>query len=158
MHNQLMLSAADKTSLDSLLERKVRAWCAHDFAALKSLWDTSQPPVYLPEEARKPCLTWDDLDRYWAFTRDAAKKVSIRIANIEYRSLSDELVSALYAMHWNFQTRDQQLPVGGDVRVFAVFRRLSAGWAFVQYIEAPLAPIVYVRSLYEQQVDADFSR
>jgi SnoaL-like domain len=136
----------------------VRAWREHDFAALKALWDTSQPPVYLPEEARKPCLTWDELDRYWAFTRDAAKKVSIRIADVEYRSLAPDLVSALYAMHWNFATHDEQLPVGGDVRVFAVFRRLSAGWAFVQYIEAPLAPIVYVRSLYEQQVDSDFSR
>jgi hypothetical protein len=158
MHNRSMLNAVDKIALDALLERKVRAWREHDFASLKALWDTSQPPVYLPEEARAACLTWDELDRYWAYTRDAAQKVSIRIANVEYRVLSDDLVSALYAMHWNFATRDTQLPVGGDVRVFAVLRRLSAGWAFVQYIEAPLAPIVYVRSLYEQQVDAEFLR
>ena len=50
----------------------------------------------------------------------------------------------------------QDKPVGGDLRVTAVFRKTPAGWRLFHYVEAPLAPIIYVRRLYQGQVDADF--
>jgi hypothetical protein len=152
----MALDPVDHDALTDLLRRKVDAWKRHDFAALKLLWDTNDPPVYLPEESRAACLTWEALDHYWALTCNAARAVSIRVAQPTFRVLAPDLISALYDMHWNFQTADAQAPVGGDVRVYAVFRRTASGWRFANYIEAPLAPIVYMRTLYEQQVDEDF--
>jgi hypothetical protein len=150
------IASDDTAAVTQLLAAKEKAWARRDFAALKALWDTSTDPVYLPEEARRPCLTWSDLEQYWQLTERASRAVSVRLSDVHYRALSTDLIAALYAMHWNFQTRDEQLPVGGDVRVYAVFRRTPQGWRFAQYIEAPLAPIVYMRTLYEKHVDAGF--
>ncbi len=147
----------DERAIDSLLTAAEHAWGKSDFAALKQLWDPSAEPWYLAEEARKPCFSWQNLDGYWAATRAASRAISIRIADVTYRRLAADLISSFYHMHWNFQTPDTQAPVGGDVRVYALFRRTAAGWRFAQYIEAPLAPIVYMRTLYEQQVDPGFT-
>jgi hypothetical protein len=147
---------SDQQAIDKVLRAVESAWAASDFAALKQLWDTRDAPLYLAEEARKACFTWPELDAYWAGTRAAAQAVSVRIFDVTYRPLTDDLMSTLYGMHWNFQTRDTQAPVGGDVRVYALFRRHAGDWRFTQYIEAPIAPIVYMRTLYEQQVDPGF--
>ncbi len=149
-------AASDSEAIQELLARKAAAWSRSDFTALKSLWDTSVEPVYLPEESRTACLTWEALDRYWAATRMAARAVTIRTGAPTIRILAPDVLAALYDMHWNFQTADAQAPIGGEVRVYALFRRTAAGWRFAQYIEAPLAPIVYIRSLYERQVDPGF--
>ena len=146
----------DEQAIDAVLRAAERAWAASDFAALKALWDSSTPPLYLAEESREVCATWPQLDDYWAATNSAARAVSMRISDVVYRPLTSDLISTFYQMHWNFQTPDTQAPVGGDVRVYALFRRTAQGWRFTQYIEAPIAPIVYIRKLYEQQVDPGF--
>ena len=47
-------------------------------------------------------------------------------------------------------------PVGADNRAVALFRKLPEGWRICRYVEAPLAPILYMRKLYENSVEADF--
>jgi hypothetical protein len=152
-----MLVPHDEAAIRELLERKVAAWNARDFPALRALWDLERDPCYVPEEALKPCLSWSELDAYWADTARASQAIQVAIRDVVVRELAPNLAAALYAMHWDFQAAGAARPVGGDLRVYAVMRRVPAGWRFAQYVEAPLAPIVYMRTLYEQQVTAGFS-
>jgi hypothetical protein len=51
-------------------------------------------------------------------------------------------------MEWQAAIKPEVEKLGGYVRVVAVLRRSQAGWRFVSYVEAPLAPIVYLGELY----------
>jgi hypothetical protein len=156
MHNRAMEIIEDQSEVHALLQRKVQAWNTRNFAGLRELWDTSREPVYVAEEALTPCLSWPDLDAYWSATERGSRSIRIALSDIVLRPLSCELIAAIYSMHWDFLATNAAKPVGGDVRVYAIFRRTSLGWRFAQYIEAPLAPIVYMRELYERQVTAGF--
>ena len=81
----------------------------------------------------------------------------MRITELQgVRTLSPDIVSVVYAMHWDARVRGAATPLGGDNRVCATLRRTSAGWRFIQYVESPLAPIVYMKRLYEQSVTPGF--
>ncbi len=151
-----MLTVHDEAAIHDVLERKVAAWNRRDFTALRALWDTESDPVYVPEEALEPCVNWAALDAYWAETARASRAIHISIRDVIVRPLAPELAAVLYSMHWDFHAVGAARPVGGDLRVYAVLRRVASGWRFAQYIEAPLAAIVYLRTLYERQVTGGF--
>jgi hypothetical protein len=151
-----MNKVAGSAEITALLEQAQLAWGRRDFLALKGLWDTAADPLYLPEEAREVCGSWPELDAYWGATQAASARIAVKIRALLLRELTNDLVAAFYTMDWSFATRAPGAPVAGETRVYAVFRRTASGWRFAQYIEAPLAPIVYMRMLYERQVDPGF--
>lgn len=127
-----------------------------DFAGIRALWDDSRPPLYLAEESVEPALSWQALEKYWSSTGKIATRAQIRIENIHCHELAPDLVSAVYDMHWDVTLKDGAL-LGGDNRVCTTFRRGSSGWRIVQYIEAPLAPVMYMKKLYQRNVTPGFS-
>jgi hypothetical protein len=147
--------------VDSRIREALReleaAWCAFDFERVRALWDGSRPPIYLAEEA-EPALSWDALEAYWRATRESIVRVAMRIDadRLVLRELAPGLVTALYPMHWDAQMKHEAEPIGGEVRVCATLRLTPAGWRFAQYVEAPLAPIVYMRRLYRLAADPEF--
>ena len=146
-----------RTEIIALLAQLERAWCALDFAAVRALWDTERDPIYYAEEADGPLLRWPQLEEYWRITGSAIEHMGMRIVGEpQLRELSPGLVSVMYEMHWDAALRGQQRPIGGDNRVCATLRRKREGWRFAQYVEAPLAPITYVRRLYERSVTPGF--
>jgi SnoaL-like domain len=146
-----------EAEISALLERVVNAWNALDFDALRALWDEDDPrPFYLAEEVVKPLTSWQALDGYWSTTRRLTRAVSMRIANVTAKPLGDAHAVGVWDMHWNADVAGYPRPLGADNRVTAVFRRCGAEWRFVHYAEAPLAPLTYLRTCYEHDVDPEF--
>ncbi len=149
---------AARREILALLGALERGWRSLDFALIRSLWDQSRPPIYQAEEAPGPSLDWRSLQSYWDGTGRGIERMGMRITSeVSLHELAPGLVTACYQMHWDAQIRNEARPVGGDNRVFATFRRTPEGWRFAQYVESPLAPIIYMRRLYEQAVTPEFS-
>ncbi|MCU0759392.1 MAG: nuclear transport factor 2 family protein [Steroidobacteraceae bacterium] len=146
-----------EAELDALMARYYDRFGAMDFAEARRVFDTADPqPVYLAEEIDEFLRDWPAIEAYWAASQAAMSKLSSRHWDLRARQVADDLATATWRLHWNAQVVGQQKPVGGEVRVTAMFRRRPEGWRLFHYVEAPLAPILYVRKLYEGQVDADF--
>jgi SnoaL-like domain len=146
-----------EAEIDALLARYYERFGAMDFDGARATWDTSDPqPTYLAEEIDDFLRDWRAIEGYWAASQAAMSRLASRHWEVRARQLTDELATATWRLHWNAQVIGQDRPVGGDVRVTGVFRRLAGGWRLFHYVEAPLAPIIYVRKLYQGQVDADF--
>ena len=151
------LNDDDHASIRRVLADLELAWRMLDFVALRSLWDESREPVYFAEEAPEPLLDWAALQAYWDLTRASIEAMGMRITSVHgVRELAPDLVSVVYSMHWDARVRGAATPLGGDNRVCATLHRTSEGWRFVQYVESPLAPIVYMKRLYEQSVTPGF--
>jgi hypothetical protein len=137
--------------IENVLKECRTCWAARDFAALERLWDPDEPePTYLAEEIRAPLFSYAEMRDYWERTKAATRGVHVETWNLRVRAIAPDLATAVYDMRWIGEFAGYNEPIGGDSRVTAVFRRRPAGWRFIHYIEAPLAPIVYFKRCYEQ--------
>jgi ketosteroid isomerase-like protein len=153
-----MIANEDQRAIRAVLAELERAWNALDFVAIGNLWDRSREPIYFAEEAPAPHLDWASLQAYWDYTARSIARMGMRITDTpQLRLIGPDLVSAIYAMHWDAVISGDPQPVGGDNRVCATLRRTADGWRFAQYVEAPLAPITYVKWLYQRQVTPGFA-
>jgi hypothetical protein len=126
-------------------------WARLDFDGLRALWDTDEAaPLYVAEEAPAPLFDWPQIEAYWRATREATAGIRLETWNLVVRPLPEGLASAVYDLRWIGSFKGYARPIGGDLRVAALLRRRPAGWRFVHYVEAPLAPIVYLRRGYER--------
>jgi hypothetical protein len=151
-----MIDDSSIAAIHGQLRALEACWRAMDFAGIRALWDDSGPPLYLAEESAEPALSWEALEKYWSLTGTIATRAQVRIDNIRCHALSPDLISAFYNMHWDVAMK-VGAPLGGDNRVCTTFRRRPDGWRIVQYIEAPLAPVMYMKKLYERNVTPGFS-
>lgn len=132
-------------------------WNSLALDSIRELWVKENPePLYLPEEAGDFLTSWAAIESYWQTTKNTVSKMRMRVWDLNARYLEPDLASAWYRMHWNATVAGYEEPVGGENRVSALLRRTPVGWRFCQYVEAPLAPMIYLRRLYALDVDADF--
>lgn len=150
-----MTERADHEAITAAVRTLEQCWATLDFRGIRALWDDSQPPLYLAEEAARPWFSWDELEKYWADTTRLAKRNRVTVRELRLHDLGPQLKSACYEMHWDIELPDGKC-IGGDNRVCVTFRKIHGGWKIVQYIESPLAPILYMRKLYEQNVTPGF--
>jgi hypothetical protein len=143
--------------IETVLEQLTQRWNRMDFSAIRELWDPEESePYYLPEESQQLLASWDAIEAYWANTKATISRLSMRIWDVQAKLLAPDLAVAVYRMHWNGEVTGYPAPLGGDNRVTAIFRRSGETWRFCHYIEAPLAPLLYLKRLYELDVDRDF--
>ncbi|MDA0367811.1 MAG: nuclear transport factor 2 family protein [Proteobacteria bacterium] len=147
--------------IGAVIESLEVAWKAHDFAAVKALWDTDDPqPIYIAEEAEKPFTTWPEIDRYWSHTAGVLARVSHRAANRIIKAASPDIAIVLYDMHWNAEVAPGGLfggeKMAGDNRVSIMLRRKPEGWRIFHYVEAPVAGMVQMRQAMRALVDPGF--
>ena len=137
--------------IENTLEMSRDCWNRLDFAGLRQLWDPEEPePTYLAEEALTPAFGWDEIEAYWDAAVTLNSEMQVEMHKLRVRPLSDDLATAMYELRWSCRFRNQPRRIGGDNRVTAIFRRRGGRWLFVQYVEAPLAPISYLRRFYER--------
>jgi hypothetical protein len=147
-----------RAAIQALLAQVEICWRTLDTPALEGLWDTSHPPLYVAEESTEIHTTFPSLRRYWTNARDSTVKMGLTLGRPDIVPLSGELVTAMYPLHWECLLKGETAPIGGDNRAFSVLRRVNGAWRFTQYVEAPLAPLVYLHQLYERSVSKDFGR
>lgn len=141
---------------EELLADVIARWNRHDLNSLIDCWDRDEAdPIYLAEEALEPLVGWDAIANYWASTQRSLRRISLRTWDLRVREVAPGLALAFWQMHWNADTGSTL--IGGDVRVSALLRETAAGWRFIHYVEAPLAPMRYVRQTLENNVDPDFA-
>jgi hypothetical protein len=142
-------------AVENTLDAYRDCWSRLDFDGLRGLWDTDEPaPLYVPEESPVPLLDWPGIEAYWAATRGATRRIRMETWNLVVRGLPEGLASACYDMRWVGDFSGYARPIGGDLRVSALFRSKPDGWRFIHYVEAPLAPIAYFRRSYERFAEA----
>lgn len=140
-----------RTELDTVVAAYYAAYDRLDFATTRALWDELEPhPLCLPEEADGFLRDWAAIARYWDDTRRSLVRLAARHSDLHAHRLAPDLATANWSLHWDALLVGRTAAIGGDVRVAATFRRRAAGWKLIQYVEAPLAPLVYVRRLYER--------
>ncbi|WP_206340858.1 hypothetical protein [Marinicauda algicola] len=74
--------------------------------------------------------------------------MDLAFSGSRYVTVGEGLVLGVHRMDWSIRFTDRPA-MGGDNRVAALFRHTGEGWRLSAWIEAPLAPIVYLRRLYE---------
>lgn len=143
--------------IEAVLEQLARRWNRMELSAIRELWHPDETqPFYLPEESEELLDSWEAIEAYWANTKATISRLSMRTWDVQAKLLAPDLAVAVYRMHWNGDVTGYPAPLGGDNRVTAAFRRHAETWRFCHYVEAPLAPMLYLRRLYELDVDQAF--
>jgi len=122
----------------------------HDYLRFRDLWDRNiKTPIYIAEEHKEIIADWASLDSYF---ENAAMILGSVVCKYELKGvvpIQADLVTAYCQMEWQAAIKPAVEKMGGHVRVVAVLRKSDAGWRLVSYVEAPLAPIIYMGELYK---------
>ncbi len=126
-------------------------WRSGDFSKMRSFWVKDlAAPLYLPEERKDFITTWADFDSYFAGTAKISKGgVQVIYVPLTAVPVSQGQQQVAFTMEWTMQLVTDNVPIGGSVRGVALMADDGKDWKLKSYIEAPLAPIVYMRELYE---------
>jgi hypothetical protein len=132
------------------VNRLEAAWNANDYAAVAGCFDRDDPmPVYQAEEEAQAAVGWAALDDYFARTGKLNERIAVRYTALTIKLLGSDQALAFWQLGWTIKLATYPRPLGGACRVFALARLRPTGWQFHHYVEAPLSPISYVRTLYE---------
>jgi hypothetical protein len=135
--------------LGALFAALERYYSAKDFAAVRGLWlPQLETPFYIAEEHGEVMSSWEQIERYWRVTSESLAHLR---AHFEPRgavplSPTQQLVG--FDLTWLARV-GSTAPVAGTLRAIAICELTAAGWRIRAWVEAPLAPIVYMRALYE---------
>jgi len=154
-----MPDAPDSAAIEARLHGYADAWAENSAAALEGFWDVDDPsPFYLAEEIETPITDWPGLRAYWAGNERLHARISLRLSDIRLRALSEGLVQGVLRMDWDIAfLSGPSRAMGGDNRVAVLLRRDAQSWRLTSWVEAPLAPITYMRRLYEGRVTPGFA-
>ncbi len=145
---------SEQLAVTKLLDELCTRWESNDLQSLRELWDPQDDaPLYQPEEVADPLTTWDQVRDYWTHTAQRNRQFKMRTWDLRIKSLSPDLLSVWYRMAWSGEISGYQARIGGENRVSATLQRTTDGWRFRQLIEAPLAPLLYMKWLYEKAVE-----
>ena len=125
-----------------------RHYGTKDFAAVRALWLPGLPaPFYIAEEHHTVMDSWQKVEDYWRLTGAALSHLRARFQPMHSVALNDTQQLVNFELTWLASIGTEQ-PVAGTLRAAAICERTAAGWRIRAWIEAPLAPIVYMRELY----------
>lgn len=141
----------DFVIVENALRAYIDTWNSGRVSQLRDFWDASlDEPVYVAEEA-EVMRGWPTIEAYWS-TLDGLD-VSITTEPPHLSRLAPDVILASYPMHWRIAFTGHphwNRPIGGNVRVSAVFRRRDQDWRLVHYIEAPYAPAIQIKKWLER--------
>jgi hypothetical protein len=145
--------------IEPLLKAYESLWTARTPTKLRTLWHPDeQNPYYVAEEMKTPLFGWPVIEPYWQSAENLLKRFSVRTWDLHCKLMSADLAALQFMMHWNavLAGLDSQA-IGLDVKVFAIAQNSSQGWRFRHaYIESPLGALPYLKTIYHNNVDADF--
>lgn len=120
-----------------------------DFAAVRGLWlPDLVTPFYIAEEHGEVMQSWEQIERYWRITSESLAHLRARFEPRACVPLAGAQQLVYFDLTWLARVGDTA-PVAGTLRAVAICEQTPSGWRIRAWIEAPLAPIVYMRALYE---------
>ena len=125
-------------------------WLSRDFSKMRGFWVKALPaPMYLPEEKKDFITTWAKFDAYFEETAKGSKGGIVTYHPLIAMPTAPGQQMVAFALEWTTQLLNDTKPIGGSVRGVALMEDDGKEWKLKSYIEAPLAPIIYMRDLYE---------
>ncbi len=154
-------------TIDTFLKAYSAAWARNDAAAIQSFWDTDDMPFYLAEEIDTVYNTWSQVQKYWQHNEGFHDAISLVFSDIHLKPLRGGDVMAAMRLRWDIAFRqaegapDSVMPdignlMGGDNHVIAVVRAVQDDIKLTAWIEAPMAPITYMKQLYAKDITPGF--
>jgi len=143
--------------VSAVIHETAERWNSQDFASVLGLWDPDEPvPFYLAEEQDDWFIGWERLRGYLDPPRPSPAVQGIReeMRDIHVKQLAPDLALAAWNMHFEMKIIGQP-PIGEEVRVSAVLRRTDAGWRYIHWAESPMTAMMYIKKLFERDVDHD---
>lgn len=138
-----------KAEMQAVFDGVAAAFEVNDFVGVKALWDTEDPtPFYLAEEHEVLVADWGALADYWALTTKVNAGATLRWTVAAAKLLTSDHAACMFTLDWKILIAGMAEPYGGFNRGQAVLRRTDRGWRLRTYVEAPLAPITYLKKLY----------
>ncbi len=160
---------ADRGAVTETLARYAEAWAARDPHALAAHWDRNgADPLYIAEEVDDVFTSHTEIDAYWVRSFAYIEAIALGFGDPTFKPVGDDHLMATFDMRWDLKIVDGDA-MGGDVRAVATFVRLEPSaadtdpdaapgshWKLTSWVEAPLAPVVYLRKLNAQSVRPQF--
>jgi hypothetical protein len=135
--------------LATLFDELGRHYGNKDFPAVRALWlPDLETPFYIAEEHGEVMTSWEQVERYWRITSESLAHLRARFEPRACVPLAGAQQLVYFDLTWLARVGDTA-PVAGTLRAVAICEQTPAGWRIRAWIEAPLAPIVYMRALYE---------
>jgi hypothetical protein len=146
--------------IEEVLQKTQDIWNSQDYARLKTVWDADdEEPWYVPEEIAEPFFSWPEIERYW--TRGGGQVLRAfrwQFSNLRVKKLASDLALAIFDHFYEYQLPlPGAVPMAGDDRCLAIFRRTKGRWLHILYAQCPQGPEAYVRMMRERMVRPDFA-
>lgn len=125
-------------------------WASRDFKKMRGFWVKDlAAPMYLPEEKKDFITTWAGFDAYFANAAAGSRGGIVTYQPLFSMPIADKQHMVAFELEWTTHLKNEDAPIGGSVRGVAVVQDDGTEWKLKSYIEAPLAPIMYMRDLYK---------
>ena len=125
------------------------AYGRFDFVTVRGFWSRREPPFYLAEEEGDYFTSWPEIEGYWARLPKALDELELRLRPRVSVPLAADRQWVGFSLVW--RARSGASPaIAGQVRGVALLVREDGEWRLQGWVEAPLAPITYMRGLYQQ--------
>lgn len=147
------MDAALVAELRAVLDEYLSAFEQFDTAAIAAYWDPEEAaPLYIAEEADTPMMDHGAIRNYWDRTAHALGRIWLRTEGHHAVMRAADFAALTFAMDWACGTASapNDPPIGGTVRVSAHLRRRNGRWLFASWVEAPLAPLPWLRRIYRE--------
>jgi hypothetical protein len=151
--NDVRTDREDQAALLGLLEQYQDAWCAKDFESLSQLFVDDDDVVYIAEEQPTPAIGMAAIRRYFADCAALLTRMSVQTGPLRVRPVGLDAWALFFPMRWKLQVGGGA-PLAGRVHVSAVAVRTPSGPKLVQYVEAPLGALPFVRAAYIREASA----
>ncbi len=135
--------------IERLLAAMSAAWRNGDFAFLQELWRLTPDPLYLAEEAPDFARSAAALDDYWARTAAGLADVRGDYRLLSVSALLPPLYAATFVNEWAAREKPGEEMVAGTCRGMMIVDASGETLVPRVYVEAPMAPLLYMRELYK---------
>lgn len=154
--SEIQCSDQSNMAVAEILEDLERVKEARDYEDLPSFWDEADPaPFYIAEEISDVMTDWPTIKAYWQGTKATSGWIDVEYDLITHKCLGPTDMLVLFDLRWDMSVEGFDNPIGGSNRVIAGLRPVDGVWKFHTWVEAPLAALIYMQKLYENNVRAE---
>lgn len=142
----------DQSGIVAALDQYAAAWASLDPARLAAQWDEADArPLYLAEEVEATFTDWPAIRAYWTKNAAAFSAADLKFSDYEIKTLDGSTALVAFHMNWRIAFKNPAVkPLAADNRVVALMRRSGKAWKLAAWIEAPLAPTIFLRKELEK--------
>ncbi|MEM7503528.1 MAG: hypothetical protein AAF417_15865 [Pseudomonadota bacterium] len=157
----------DATAVNAFFESYASAWAENDAVAIASHWNPSATDyLYKAEELPEFLVNMEQITGYWKHNERFHERIRLRFGEVTLKPLPGGALAVL-PMRWDIRFSEGvptleggDFPhagkmMGGENHVLTQLVETNNGIKLEAWVEAPDAPITYMRRLYEWAADSN---